>query len=151
MEKQIYTPPEGPPQNSAPAFYDKIGMDRLYQMAWLQYQLFPKSAIAHLFPADEADLKAAANKQAEFMAGVMGGPKIYIEKHGPPRMRARHVPFAIDEQARQEWLRCYRQAFAACQGLDLAPADQQTLLSWIEDFSAWMVNRSPSEMQLPSL
>lgn len=141
MEDQLYIPPQGPPQETAPVLFDQIGFDRLYRMAWIQYQMFPNTAIAHMFPTEEAELKAASCKQAEFMGGLLGGPKVYLEKHGPPRMRARHLPFAIDEQARQEWLRCFHQAFDACNGLDLPEEDQQRLCKWIEAFSAWMVNR----------
>jgi hemoglobin len=141
MQNQIYTPPQGPPRISAPPLYDKIGLERLYEMAWIQYQALGTSRIAELFPEEEAELKAASEKQAEFMCGVMGGPKVYIEKHGPPRMRARHLPFAIDEAARQEWLRCFRLAFDQCGGVGLDETDQTMLLNWIEVFSAWMVNR----------
>lgn len=142
MDNQIYTPPEGPPRESAPQFYDKIGLEKLYEMTWIQYQLFKETSIAHLFPQEDVGLKEASEKQAEFMCGVMGGPRIYIEKHGPPRMRARHIPFAIDETARQAWLDCYKTAFTHCDGFGLSEDDQQTLVRWIEGFSAWMVNRA---------
>ncbi|WFB34490.1 bacitracin resistance protein BacA [Kiritimatiellota bacterium B12222] len=142
MDSQLYVPPQGPPQISAPHFFDKIGLEKLYEMAWIQYQLFKGTSIASLFPVEEEALKEASEKQAEFMAGVMGGPRLYIEKHGPPRMRARHVPFVIDEAARQAWLDCYKQAFVQCDGLGLTQDEQQVLLGWIEGFSAWMVNRA---------
>ncbi|MGA0334401.1 MAG: bacitracin resistance protein BacA, partial [Kiritimatiellia bacterium] len=93
MDNQIYIPPEGPPQESAPLLFAKIGLEKLYEMAWNQYQRFQDTPIAHLFPAEEAALKEASEKQAEFLCGVMGGPRLYHEKHGPPRMRARHLPF----------------------------------------------------------
>ncbi len=142
MDNQLYIPPQGPPQQSAPQFFDQIGLDKLYEMAWVQYQLFLETSIAHMFPQDEAGLKEASEKQAEFMCGLLGGPKIYIEKHGPPRMRARHLPFAIDAEARDAWLQCYKQAFRQCDGLGLSKEDQQTLVNWLEGFSAWMVNRA---------
>jgi len=141
MDNQIYIPPEGPPQKSAPQFFDQIGLEQLYEMSWIQYQLFRKTPINGLFPERDADLKKASEKQAEFMYGVMGGPKLYIQKHGPPRMRARHIPFHIDEAAKNAWLDCYKKAFTQCEGLGLNATDQEELLSWIESFSAWMVNR----------
>lgn len=143
MQNQIYTPPEGPPRISAPPLFEKMDLDRLYEMAWIQYQALATSRIADMFPTEEAELKAASEKQAEFLCGVMGGPGLYREKHGPPRMRARHMPFAIDEAARREWLRCFRLAFDACGHLGLAEPDRTLLLNWIELFSAWMVNRAP--------
>jgi hemoglobin len=94
-----------------------------------------------MFPPTPEELETAATKQAEFLMGILGGPGIYMEKYGHPRMRARHLPFAIDEAARQEWLRCFHQAFESCEGWGLSTADQQDLLVWIEGFSGWMVNR----------
>jgi len=141
MQDQPYTPPGGPPQLSPPRVFDKVGLEALYAMAWIQYQNLARSAIAPMFPTDEAELRAASRRNAEFMCGMLGGPKLYLEKYGPPRMRARHLPFAIDETARQEWLRCYREAFDASGHLGLAPEEQAPLLEWIEAFSAWMVNR----------
>ena len=137
----VYVPPSGPPQSTPPQVFEKIGFKKLQAMVWLQYQELARSAIAHMFPKDEHALRAASQRNAEFMCGMLGGPKIYQQKYGPPQMRQRHLPFAIDEAARQEWLRCYRTAFLQSEGLGLLPEEQQQLLAWIARFSAWMVNR----------
>ena len=139
--EDFHIPPSGPPQMSPPQVFDKIGFQKLQKMVWLQYQELSRSTIAHMFPTKETDLRAAAQRNAEFMCGILGGPKIYQQKYGPPQMRRRHMPFAIDEAARQEWLRCYRHAFKQSNGLGLSPDEQEELLTWIENFSAWMVNR----------
>lgn len=39
-----------------------------------------------------------------FLCGWLGGPQLYVEKHGHPMLRARHLPFRIDERMRDEWL-----------------------------------------------
>lgn len=139
--KNFYVPPSGPPQISPPQIFAKIGFEKLHRMVWQQYQELARSAIAHMFPKDERELRAAAQRNAEFLCGILGGPKIYQKKYGPPQMRQRHMPFAIDEAARQEWLRCYQNAFEASDRLELPPEEQHQLLAWIENFSAWMVNR----------
>src|SRR2546423_1092878 len=41
-----------------------------------------------------------------FLTGWMGGPPLYIERHGHPRLRARHLPFPIGEAERDQWLMC---------------------------------------------
>lgn len=140
MTDQPYIPPQGPPQISAPAFYDRIGADRLHRFARRHYENLSGSSISAFFPEDQDELRAAAERQADFLIGVMGGPPVYREKHGPPRMRARHLPFPIDETARQEWVRCFRAAFVAEEGLGLNPLEQQQFLDWVELFSGWMVN-----------
>ncbi|WP_413770938.1 group II truncated hemoglobin [Janthinobacterium aquaticum] len=40
-----------------------------------------------------------------FLTGWMGGPDLYIEKFGHPRLRARHLPYAIGTSERDQWLR----------------------------------------------
>jgi hemoglobin len=141
MDSSFYIPPAGPPQISPPQVFEKVGMEPLYDMAWIQYQELAKSAIASMFPAGEEELRAASRRNAAFMCGILGGPKIYQQKFGPPQMRQRHLPFAIDENARQEWLRCFYTAFTQANRLGLDTDEQKALLLWINQFSAWMVNR----------
>ena len=141
MVDQPFIPPQGPPQVSAPHYFEKIGFDRLHAFSRQHYQNLSESSISEMFPKEPEELKAAAERQADFLIGVMGGPPVYREKHGPPRMRARHLPFAIDEAARQEWIRCFRAAFVAHAGLGLSLPEQKQFLDWIELFSGWMVNK----------
>ena len=137
----IHTPPGGPPQGHAPQLYTLIGQEGLFRLAAGFYQRLGGSAIAHLFPED---LEAASRKQAAFLCGVLGGPPLYREIYGPPRMRARHLPFEIDEAARQEWLRCFRETLGDGSEWGLDPRQRQALWQWLESFSAWMVNVEPS-------
>jgi hemoglobin len=52
------------------------------------------------------DLTESRQKLYEFLSGWLGGPPLYIEKHGHPRLRMRHAHVAIDEEGVSEWLRC---------------------------------------------
>lgn len=52
------------------------------------------------------DLTEAKEKLIMFLTGWSGGPQIYIEKFGHPRLRARHLPFKIGEKERDQWLYC---------------------------------------------
>jgi hemoglobin len=54
----------------------------------------------------QADLTDARQKLYEFLSGWLGGPQLYIEKYGHPRLRARHLPFSISEAERDQWLAC---------------------------------------------
>ncbi|HHC74430.1 MAG TPA: globin, partial [Thiothrix sp.] len=56
------------------------------------------------------DLQSSRDKLFMFLSGWLGGPNLYVEKYGHPRLRARHLPFAIDESARDQWLFCINQA-----------------------------------------
>jgi hemoglobin len=41
-----------------------------------------------------------------FLTGWTGGPQLYIERYGHPFLRARHLPFAIGESERDQWMYC---------------------------------------------
>ncbi len=64
----------------------------------------------------EPDLAPAQRRLTLFLAQYWGGPRTYDEERGHPRLRMRHVPFAIDVLARDRWLLHMRAAIA-----DLAP------------------------------
>ncbi len=50
-------------------------------------------------------------KLHEYLTGWLGGPPIYVEKRGHPRLRMRHAPFPIGRDEADEWMRCMRLAF----------------------------------------
>lgn len=56
------------------------------------------------------DLKVSRQKLFEFLSGWLGGPQLYIEKHGHPRLRRRHLPFEVDTRARDQWMLCMDRA-----------------------------------------
>lgn len=56
------------------------------------------------------DLGSARQKLFEFLSGWMGGPQLYVEKHGHPMLRRRHLPFPIGVRERDQWLMCMRMA-----------------------------------------
>lgn len=57
-----------------------------------------------------SDLTGSREKLFMFLTGWTGGPQLYIERYGHPRLRARHLPFKIDESARDQWMYCMIQA-----------------------------------------
>ena len=57
-----------------------------------------------------AGLKSAEDKLFMFLSGWMGGPQLFVEKFGHPRLRQRHLPFAIGEAERDQWMLCMTQA-----------------------------------------
>ena len=57
-------------------------------------------------------LKASREKLHLFLTGWSGGPPVYVERHGHPRLRMRHFPFAIGTRERDEWLWCMDRALS---------------------------------------
>lgn len=61
------------------------------------------------------DLTESRQKLFEFLCGWTGGPQLYSEKYGHPRLRMRHMPFSIGELERDQWMLCMRKAMDDCE------------------------------------
>jgi hemoglobin len=55
-------------------------------------------------------LDNSRQKLFDFLSGWMGGPQLYVEKHGHPMLRRRHLPSPIDNAARDQWMHCMQLA-----------------------------------------
>jgi len=55
-------------------------------------------------------LDTSREKLRLFLTGWLGGPPVYVERFGPPMLRARHLPFPIAEPERDAWLMCMNMA-----------------------------------------
>jgi len=53
-----------------------------------------------------SDLCESKEKLFAFLSGWSGGPQLFMEKYGHPRLRMRHAPFAIGKDERDQWLLC---------------------------------------------
>ena len=142
MDRIIYTPPGGPPQGPGPSneIYRLMGEENIFKMMSDFYVELEKSEIRPLFPPN---MEEASKKSALFFIGLLGGPPLYLQKYGPPRMRARHIPFEIDEHARQIWLACFEKTLEGADVKYQFPMQHmQSFKSFLENFSAWMVNKA---------
>jgi len=146
-----YVPPGGPPQRGpSRELYGRMGRGNIFRMLEAVYAELEKSELRPMFPDD---MKMASRRSALFFVGIMGGPPLYNELIGPPRMRQRHLPFRIDEHARQVWLGCFRKAMENAEAeFGFPPEHLPDFLAFLEAFSGWMVNTrgGPSD-QPPSI
>ena len=55
-------------------------------------------------------LKQSREKFFMFLSGWSGGPQLYVEKFGHPRLRMRHMPFRIGTVERDQWIWCMTKA-----------------------------------------
>ena len=55
-------------------------------------------------------LEGSEAKLYDYLTGYLGGPPVYVEKYGHPRLRSRHFGAAIGPVERDEWMLCFRQA-----------------------------------------
>ncbi|MBN8463354.1 MAG: group II truncated hemoglobin [Dechloromonas sp.] len=91
-----------------PTTYDKIGGDagvaRLCDRFYELMESVPQ--FAELRALHPEDLKGSRDKLYMFLSGWFGGPDLFVEKFGHPRLRARHMPFAIGTRERDQWVAC---------------------------------------------
>lgn len=88
------------------SFYNQIGKERLENVIRTFYShVFTSPIISPLF---QNDRQLIQEKQIKFLTQFLGGPDLYSQEYGHPKMRMRHLPHKIDEQAKNEWLRCMR-------------------------------------------
>jgi hemoglobin len=97
-----------------------------------------EAAYADLRRVHGSDLGSARDKLAWFLSGWLGGPDLYIERFGHPRLRARHLPFSIGVVERDQWLACMNQAMQE-QGVD--EELRVRLLQAFFQTADWMRNR----------
>lgn len=137
----IHVPPGGPPQGPGPSkeIYARMGEENIFRMCRDFYAEIEKSPIRPMF---SEDLPAASQNLAAFFVGLCGGPPLYRQRRGEPMMRARHLPFAIDEAARRVWLDCFFKTLEGAEQKYNFPAEHLPgFKAFLEGFSAWMVNR----------
>ena len=92
--------------------YSRIGgeaavrelVDRFYD--WMD-RLPEAAAVRAMHPRD---LSGSRDKLFLFLSGWFGGPPLYMDRYGHPRLRARHLPFSIGVAERDQWLMCMDKA-----------------------------------------
>ena len=129
--------------------YERIGADALARLVDRFYaRVAAHPELAPLFPAD---LALTAEKQLAFLTGFLGGPPLYHERFGNPRLRARHLPFPITPARAQAWLECMEAALRASPEIDVADANE--MLAALARVAVHMVNtpaETPDEAGQPS-
>jgi hemoglobin len=107
-------------------------VDRFYDLMDLEPQYRELRAV------HGNELTDARNKLYWFLSGWLGGPNHYIERFGHPRLRARHLPFAIGVVERNQWLACMDQAMRE---LEVAEWLRERLGQSFFQTADWMRNR----------
>jgi hemoglobin len=83
--------------------YAIVGEDGFERLVRAFYAKVPSDPIlGAMYPPH--DLAGAEQRQRDFLIGRFGGPPRYVEQRGHPRLRMRHMPFRLDEAARDRWV-----------------------------------------------
>jgi len=108
-------------------------VDRFYDLMDLEPEFVGIRAM-HPTPLD-----GSRDKLYWFLSGWTGGPSMYIERFGHPRLRARHLPYAIASGERDQWLRCMA---LAMQDVDVDESLQERLMHAFYQTADWMRNKA---------
>ncbi len=106
------------------AFYDHMDADAAY------------AGIRAMHPPQ---LDGSRDKLFWFLCGWSGGPQHFQQRFGHPRLRARHMPFAIGTSERDQWLDCMAIAAKSCELLETTHLALWPALSGLAD---WMQNQA---------
>lgn len=116
--------------------YDRLGgmafFDALTQRF---YDSVAKDDI--LRPLYPADLEQPRRHLCLFLAQFWGGPRLYDQERGHPRLQARHLPFRIGAAERDRWL---QHMAAAVKASAIGPLEQSQMLTYFEGAATHLVN-----------
>jgi hemoglobin len=123
-----------------PSAFDLLGgeaavralVDRFYDLMDLEPQF---AGLRALHPQD---LEGSRDKLHWFLCGWLGGPNHYIERFGHPMLRARHLPYAIGNSERDQWMACM---LLAMEDLAVPEPLAGRLAQALHGTADWMRNR----------
>jgi len=104
-------------------FYDSVASDQV---------------LRPLYPDDAEGLERARVHLRDFLVQYWGGPETYNETRGAPRLRQRHVPFAIGPAERDAWLTHMTEAVRAA---GMRPLDEAQMIGYFNSAAAALTNR----------
>lgn len=114
-----------------------IGEDGFARLVSAFYRQVPADDIlGPMYPPH--DLHGAEERLRDFLVGRFGGPSRYIEQRGHPRLRMRHMPFAIDGPARHRWIQLMTRALDEAA---LPLEADRVLRAFFEEVATMLINR----------
>jgi hemoglobin len=117
------------------SLYERLGAENIKLLVDRFYDLvFQHEQIAPLFKTDKETIK---EKQRLFLTQFLGGPPLYSDQYGHPKLRARHLPHPITEDDAVAWLQCMS---AAITSLPIAGELKDELFKRFIPTAMFMVN-----------
>lgn len=84
-------------------------------------------------------LTGSRDKLFMFLSGWLGGPPLYMQRFGHPMLRARHLPFPIGSNERDQWITCMDQAMRTSA---IEPALAERLMAALLQTASHLRNRA---------
>lgn len=121
--------------------YERIGGEvAVRKLCQTFYQIMCDTPQTSLIRAIHPDnIQISEEKLYLFLTGWLGGPPLYTDLYGHPRLRSRHMPFSIGDEERDQWLYCMAQALKT---MDLDELLAQQLMGSFAQTADFMKNRA---------
>lgn len=117
--------------------YARIGEEGFTRLVRAFYAQVPGDDIlGPMYPPE--DMEGAETRLRDFLVGRFGGPPRYMEQRGHPRLRMRHMPFAIDMAGRNRWVQFMEKAMVEAAIPDDAA---EVLRAFFQHMATFMINR----------
>lgn len=117
--------------------YSRVGEAKLRFMVSAFYQTMrTDDVIGPMYPQD--DWEGAEKRLADFIIFRFGGPQTYIKERGHPRLRARHMPYAIGPNERDRWLNLMDEAMIKA---EIESHEQLIIRAFFKQVAEMMQNR----------
>ncbi len=125
------------------SLYDLIGGEegiiKLVNAFYNIVETRPEGHKLHLLHLRGNGIAHSRVEQFNFLSGFLGGPKLYVEKHGHSNVRSMHEHVEINSEAKEIWLKCMSMAIDK---VGIAPTIKEKLMSNFTAIAERLVNRS---------
>ena len=118
------------------SYYDRIGRENIRQLIHDFYEGIRNDEL--LSPMYRNDFKGAEERLFLFMVQYLGGPDDYNKLRGHPRLRQRHVPFPVTEEAKQHWLANMKSALDKS---GIGDSEKDYLWNYFQQTAGFLKNR----------
>lgn len=85
----------------------------------------------------QEDLSRAKDRLFKFLSGWLGGPDLFVQEYGHPRLRQRHFPFVVNQQGRDQWMLCMKKSLYEVSMPDVI---RKNILQALDDLATHMMN-----------
>ncbi|MFN8673227.1 MAG: group II truncated hemoglobin [Candidatus Sericytochromatia bacterium] len=127
-------------EEKLPTVYDEIGGEKtVKELVKYFYDIMDSNNDFKTIREQHHDLEISREKLFMFLSGWLGGPSLYVEKYGHPRLRARHMPFPIGTKERDQWVNCMALAF---EKIDIKKEIKRELLLSLANVADFMRNKN---------
>ena len=125
------------PEDPLHRLYQNLGEQGITDLVAAFYKQVPTDDIlGPMYPQE--DLTGAEERLKDFLIFRLGGSQKYVQERGHPRLRMRHIPFAIDVKARHRWIELMNHAMDEIQ---ISTKDRALMLAFFEHLATFMINR----------